>query len=97
MMKAASPGSRALFAVLSAHCDGHTIEDIISASGNLMINALRQAHASRADAEARWDEISANMKKLLWQHYDSFGRLKGIYPYTQHIEMPLFDARPRKK
>ena len=79
---------RALFDRFSREADGFSAEDAIGAALNVLINALRQAHARREAAGRSYDEHVARAKGMLMDHYDSTGRKKGIFPYPQRIEVP---------
>lgn len=78
-----------LFKTFCNSADGYSAEDVINAAAMVLINALRQTHPRRENAAPRFDEISAKAKGILMDQYNSAGRLKGIYPYDQHIVMPL--------
>jgi hypothetical protein len=72
---------------------GFSAQDVVNAATNIVINAMRQSHATRRDAERAWDETMARGKGQLMDCYDSSGRKKGIYPYHQTIVMPFLDLK----
>ncbi len=77
---------------------GFPTDHVVGACQNLMLNALRQAHATRDGAMNRIDQMMAEMKALLAQHYDLTGkRLNGAFPFHQTIEPVHFDARVKIK
>jgi len=85
--------AKQLFDRFGAVADGFTAEHVIVAAANVIINALRQGHPSRAGAERAWDEWMGRAKGQLMECYDSAGRKKGIYPYHQTIHVPHIDLR----
>lgn len=87
------PPAVELFQRFSQASDGFTVEATVAAAADIMISALRQAHPTRDRAEAAWDEWIARCKAVLMECYDSTGRKKGVYPYTQHIVVPFFRLR----
>ncbi len=89
-------GQLELFNRYSQLANGYSANDVINASMNMIINALRQACATRAKAEIAFDEIFGQAKTLLMNHYESTGRKKGIFAYDQTISVPHFDARTYK-
>ncbi len=80
---------KVLFERMSEVCNGFSAEQVLGASANVLINAVRQSQNTREKASSRYDELFTRMKGILMDHYDSFGRLKGIFPYNQNIDMPL--------
>lgn len=89
------PNGRELFSRYSKASDGFPVELIITASVNLLLNAIRQSHSTRETAERTFDELFGKSKATLMNHYDGFGRKKGIFPYDQVINMDI--ARFRSK
>lgn len=67
-------------------------EDVINAGLNMTIVALRQKHKRWEGAEIEWNDIAGKAKQVLKDHYDSFGRIKGIFPFTQHLFPSLMKA-----
>jgi hypothetical protein len=74
---------------------GFSSQEVINAAANIVINAMRQSHATGHEAERAWDEIVARSKGQLMACYDSNGRKKGIYPYHQTIVMPYVDLKKK--
>jgi hypothetical protein len=74
-----------------AECaDRFATQDVINAAAGVMVTALRQAYATKQEAEMRYDEIFGRMKTIFLNHYDSIsGRHKGIFPYDQNLSPPL--------
>jgi hypothetical protein len=69
--------------------DGFSPSQVVEASCNLIINAIRQSHPTRQGAERTFDEIFGKAKSiLLEQHYDTAGRKRGIFPHNQTIIAP---------
>jgi hypothetical protein len=95
---AGAPDSGAdLFAQMARACNGHGSDAVESAAANLLINALRQRHATAGEAEDAFDRIVANAKAaLLGQHYrpGRFGaRLSGVFAFRQDIVMPTVSLK----
>lgn len=50
--------------------DGHQRDDVVDATANLLLNALRQSHAKLPAAEEELEHLVANMKAALARdHY----------------------------
>jgi hypothetical protein len=66
--------------------DAFQVSDVVVAAANVLVNALRQAHATRDQATARFDELFGQIKILLADHYDANGKRKaGVFPFHQSI------------
>lgn len=77
--------ARELFKSFSNISHGFNTLDVINAALNIVVNAVRQAQPTRKEAAETWDELTTRSKGLLMEGYDSTGRRKGIYPYTQTL------------
>lgn len=88
------PHGRELFQRLAKECGGVPADIVITAAANIFVNAIRQAYPSREAAEKAFDELLGKTKGILMSHYDSFGRVKGVFPYDQVIQ---FHERPNLK
>lgn len=81
-----------LFAQMARACNGHGSDAVESAAANLLINALRQRHATAGEAEDAFDRLMSRTKEaLLGQHYrpGRFGaRLNGVFAFRQDIVVP---------
>ncbi len=73
--------------------DGFPIDVVGGAAANILINGIRQSHATRQDAEKAFDVLFGFLKQLLVDHYDSTGRKKGIFPYDQTLHHTMADFR----
>jgi len=93
LLKASSDPQRELFQRFSNVGNGFSTEVVLGAAVNLLINAIRQQYPTKNQAEVRFDELFGQLKQVLLNHYDSVGRKKGIFPYTQTIEGSLFNPR----
>jgi len=72
----------------------YSTEDVINAAAGILVTALRQSYKTKAEAEARYDEIFGRMKTIFLGHYDSIsGRKKGIFPFDQEIKPGLMAMR----
>jgi hypothetical protein len=81
---------RELFNAFCRAGNGFSSEDVIGAAINVLVNALRQAHATQAKAMMAADEKSAKIKELLAKHYTSTGRVNGVFPFHQTVELAHF-------
>lgn len=77
--------ARELFNQFSQISHGFSTLDVVNAALNVLVNAIRQAEPTRQGAERVWDECVARSKGVLLDGYNSAGRKKGIYPYTQTL------------
>jgi hypothetical protein len=91
MLTSGPEAERKLFEQLGRVCNDFPREVVAGAASNLIINAIRQNFATRETAEKAFDELFGRTKSLLLdQHYDSVtGKRRNIFPFTQHIEIPL--------
>lgn len=81
---------RSLFDAFSHAAGQHPVEDVIGASVNMLVNAIRQTYPQRNMAEARWLDLAGRIRELMLSHYDSVtGRRKSIFPFDQIISVPL--------
>jgi hypothetical protein len=81
------------FTAVAHHCPADLV---LGAAANLLINAIRQSHPSRASADARISEINARMRGLLLDHYDPVtGKRRSIFPFHQILEVPHFADKDR--
>lgn len=93
LLKASEDAQRALFENMSKVANGFSVEHVIGASANMLINAIRQSQSTRGKAETQFDELFGRMKAVLLDHYDGLGRKRGVFPYTQTIHANLFSSR----
>jgi hypothetical protein len=63
------------------------IDAVVGAAANIIVNALRQVNPTKEKAETAIDELFGRTKQILMNHYDQLGRLRGIFPYDQHIHV----------
>lgn len=80
-----------LFRLFARQANGFPRDTVVDAAVNIMLNALRQEHATRASAEKAFDELFGRSKQVLVDHYDVLGRKRGIFPYDQVISVPQLD------
>lgn len=98
LIKAGPGGQRELFERFTREAGaGFSTADVIGAAFNVIVNAIRQAHESRDAAVKSYDELFGKNKSLLLNHYDSRGRLRGVFPYPQIIEATHFNTRGAPK
>ena len=87
LAKAGPDQQRELFLAIAKVAHGHSSEDVIGAAINMVVNALRQAHATRDKAMIAADEKGAKLKELLSACYTSTGRVQGVFPFNQVIQL----------
>ena len=85
-----------LFKRFGKECNGFTLDAVIDAAANTLLNAIRQANQTRSGAEARYDQLAAHLKGILMDHYDPVtGKRRNIFPFTQHLHVPFIRDRDR--
>jgi hypothetical protein len=77
--------ARQLFQSFSHVSHGFGTLDVVNAALNILVNAIRQAEPTKKGASDLWDELTSRSKGHLMDGYDSTGRKRGIYPYTQTL------------
>lgn len=89
-LRGGPPAERALFEQITKLSDGKPLEAVLGAAINMIVNALRQTHGLRKDAEAQFDVLFGKAKTILLnEHYDSVtGKRRGVMPFTQVLHMP---------
>lgn len=88
-----------LFRALTAACNGYPSQVAVGAAANLIVNAVRQQHPNRRDAEEAMREVlTRTMTLLLDQHYDLQGNRRNVFPFHQIVQLPSIEpnARPRR-
>lgn len=93
MLKVSSEAQRALFKQFCQVSNGFSMEVVIGAAVNILVNGIRQTYPTREAAEKQFDSLFGQTKQILLDHYDSVGRKKGIFPYDQTIHANLFDPK----
>jgi hypothetical protein len=94
LRKAATANEQELFREVGRTLNAAPAEMVSGIAVNLLVNVLRQQHASKHAAERAFDEVTAKAKSLLLdQHYDLTGRRRNVFPFHQVVQMPRFDAR----
>ena len=86
---------RVLFTSLAKVSHGFTSEQVVGAAVNLIVNALRQAHATDKGALDAADAVHAVMRRVLISHYDNAGKRRNVFPFHQTIEMPFLNMRKK--
>ena len=93
--KAGPPSGRELFKRFGSVADGFPHDAVLDAAVNLIINTLRQSHATWADAERAYDELFGRTKTILRDHYDPLGKRRNVFPFDQFINMDHVDFRDK--
>lgn len=98
ILNSGSETQQQLFKQFVQSASGFQQNDVVSAAVNLLINALRQTHPSRKEAEKAFDELFGRTKGFLLDgHYDSStGKRLNIFPFHQIVEMPLMHIKQLK-
>jgi hypothetical protein len=91
----AADGGRELFSQMSKVANGFGSDDVIAAAANLLINAIRQQAGTRQRAEVVFDDLFGRTKATLLKHYDGSGNRRSVFPFDQHITIPLISSRNR--
>jgi len=80
-----------LFDLFTQAASAKNLDAVMGAAINVIVNAIRQTHAKRSDAESKIDELFGRAKQmLLANHYDSVtGLRRNVFPHTQVITMPM--------
>lgn len=95
--EAAPPAARELFNQFSALSNGFSSADVSAAAVSVLLNCIRQQHATRHGAEQAMDALFGTAKFILMdQHYDHMGRRRNVFPFHQAIDVSHFDARKWK-
>lgn len=85
-----------LFRRFTAAANGFSMEDVIGAAMNLLVNAVRQSNPTWSRAAERYDDWMGRFKTVLHNHYDSVtGRRRNIFPFSQTVQIDHFDARDK--
>lgn len=87
-LKQGPEASKELFKRFSREANGFPLESTVDAAMNVIMNAIRQSHASSQKAEASFDELFGKAKGILMSHYDASGKRRAIFPFHQTIEVP---------
>lgn len=75
--------ARELFKQFSHISHGFNTLDVVNASLNMVINAIRQAAPTQRSASDMWDELIARSKNTLMDHYTASGKRRNVFPHTQ--------------
>jgi hypothetical protein len=80
--------ARELFGALSQCANGFSSDEVANAAINLLLNSIRQSHATQNGAARAFDEMAGRAKHLLLEaHYHGDGKRRNIFPYTQHLDV----------
>lgn len=93
LAKSGPDQQRPLFAAMCKAAHGYSSEDVIGAAINVIVNALRQSYTTRDKALIAADEKAAKIKELLAANYTSAGRVNGVFPFNQTIQLDHFTDR----
>jgi hypothetical protein len=81
--------TRELFGALSQCASGFSASEVAGAAINLLLNAIRQTHATQSGAAKAFDEHAGRAKHLLLEkHYHGDGSRRNIFPFEQRLEVP---------
>lgn len=94
---AGPPAAAELMRRMAQQANGFSFEDVVNAAANMLINAMRQQHATAGDAEDAFDRVASNAKAvLLGEHYrpGRHGkRISGVFAFRQDIVLPTVSLR----
>ena len=97
LLKSGPEQQRALFEAMAQCAHGFSTEQVLGASINMLVNAVRQSASTRSAAQAALNEVHGKTMNLLMQHYDSVtGKRLSVFPFTQTIELPRYDDNAKK-
>lgn len=66
---------RALYMAMALPAQGHSADEVISASSSILLSAFKQTQPTRKQAEVAWDEFAARLRSILLDtHYGRDGR-----------------------
>jgi len=81
---------RELFQQFTSAANGRSIEDVLSASMNMIANCLRQNYGLRSEVESRMKELFGKGMEVLLEHYDPVtGRRRSVIPFDQVVRPTL--------
>ena len=96
LLNAGPAQQQELFRRFTAAAHGFSMEDVIGACMNVLINAIRQSNPTWSKASERFDEWMGRFKGILQQHYDTAtGKRRNVFPFHQTLQMEHFDARDK--
>jgi hypothetical protein len=95
LCKAGPSQQQELFRRFTAASNGFSMEDVIGACMNLLVNAVRQSNPTWSKAAERYDDWMGRFKTVLRDHYDSAGKRRNVFPFHQTIHVDHFDAREK--
>jgi hypothetical protein len=95
LRKYGSDPQKQLFDSFTKESNNFATADVLGAAANLIVNALRQAHATKQEAGVSYDELAARLKGLLMEHYDAAGKRRSVFPFNQVIDMAHFTDREK--
>lgn len=89
---------RLVFEAFNKAAAGHNYEHVAGAAMNLLANTVRQACATRQQAERMFDELTGRSKNLLLEkHYDPVNnKRRHVFPFTQVVNAELVHWDPSK-
>ncbi len=86
--------AKELFRQLGAVSNAFPLEMVETAAFNLLLNVVRQRHANRNEADARWSELTGKGRGVLMDHYDPVTqKRRNIFPFAQTINAAHFSDR----
>jgi len=96
LLKSGPEAEQQLFRAMAQVSEGFPIETVLNAAINMILNAVRQSHDTRAKAETFWDTIMGRAKALLLdQHYDNLGKRRNVFPFDQRIDVPHINFKQK--
>ena len=95
LLKPRSDHGKDLFMLLSKDASGFSYDDVVAASMNLVLNAIRQSCSTSQAAEQAYDELMAKTKSVLLDQHYAAGKRKSVFPFHQVISPGLAKLKNR--
>lgn len=88
LLKSGPDQQREVFNKFVQLAHGFSVEEVVGAAMNLIVNAVRQAHPMRRTALDSLDQTTTRTRELLASHYDASGKRRNVFPFHQTIHVP---------
>lgn len=95
-LKNVPDAERELFQAFVKEANGFGLDQVGGAAGNMLVNCLRQSHATQKGALDGFDQLTTKLREVLASHYDGTGKRRNVFPFNQVIELPTFDFRRKQ-
>lgn len=82
--------ARALFRKFGEISNGFPLDIVCIAAMNVLVNSLRTAYPTRAQAFKQLEQFYEQLKNMIGDNYDAAGKRRNVFPFTQFIKPQLF-------